>query len=155
MYLISKRQAIPVKAGDKWDYYKLFVGRKEVRIVLRVKGRRYLLYHTQELAAKYSEIGRAQFITLCDEIIAVVSDLMTRHQEYIDFDHIAKATACRHQRRWRDMGLIFPTTPEHFFGYPTDPKTEQLISRVRVDMADVIIMDDIPPADCKQEELPF
>ena len=57
MYLIAMQkgghQAIPIKSGNMWDFHKLFVGRREVRIILRVRGRRYLLHHTRDLAAKY------------------------------------------------------------------------------------------------------
>lgn len=42
MYLIALQkggyQAIPIKSEDKWDFRKLLVGRREVRIILRVRG---------------------------------------------------------------------------------------------------------------------
>ena len=64
MYLIAKQtggyQAIPIKAGDRWDFHKLFVGRREIRIILRVRGRQYLLYHTREITAKHPKLTRAQ-----------------------------------------------------------------------------------------------
>lgn len=60
MYLIAKQKggyhAIPIKTGDKWDFHKVFVGHKEVRIVLHVRGRRYLLYHTRELSTKFPQL---------------------------------------------------------------------------------------------------
>ena len=53
MYLIAKQtggyQAIPIKTGDKWDFRKLLVEREEVRIILRVRGRQYLIHHTREV----------------------------------------------------------------------------------------------------------
>ena len=56
MYLITKQtggyQAIPIKTGDRWDFHKLFVGRREIRIILRIRGHRYLLYHTREITKK-------------------------------------------------------------------------------------------------------
>lgn len=62
MYLIAKQtggyQAILIKSGNKWDFYKLFAGRREIRIILRVRGRRYLLYHTRELTKKYPSLRR-------------------------------------------------------------------------------------------------
>ena len=132
MYLIAKRQggyqAIPIKAEDRWDFYKLLVGRKEVRIILRLRGRRYQLYHTREITAKYPKLTRAQLTPLCDEIIAAVSERIGRGDTYIDFEKIAAAAECRHQRRWRDLGLISPATPELYHGHPIDGKAEQLVS---------------------------
>ena len=159
MYLIDKRQggykAIPIKAGDKWDFRKLFVGRREVRVILRVRGRQYLLYHTREITAKYPMLTRVQLTPLCDEIIAAVSERIRRGDTYSDFEKIAAAAECRHQRRWRDLGLITPATPEQYHGHPIDPKTEQLVSYVRVDLDDIVVMDHEPPVDCEQEELPY
>lgn len=41
MYLIAKQQggyqAIPIKAEDRWDFHKLFVGQREIRIILRIR----------------------------------------------------------------------------------------------------------------------
>ena len=41
MYLITKQQggyqAIPIKTEDKWDFRKLLVGRREIRIILHVR----------------------------------------------------------------------------------------------------------------------
>ena len=159
MYLIAKQQggyqAIPIKAEDRWDFYKLLVGRKEVRIILRLRGRRYLLYHTREITAKYPKLTRAQLTPLCDEIIAAVSERIGRGDTYIDFEKIAAAAECRHQRRWHDQGLITPTTPAAYHDYPIAPKTEHLVSCVRVDHDDIIIMDHELPADCEEEELPY
>ena len=61
----------------------------------------------------------------------------------------------RHQRHWRDLGLLSPTTPEKYHGHPIDAKTEQLVSYVRVDLSDIVIMDHEPPVDCNQEPLPY
>ena len=159
MYLIVKQrgtyQAIPIKTGATWDFSKLLIGRKEVRIILRLRGRQYLLYHTRDLVAKYPELRMAQLTILCDEIIANVSEQITNQQQYIEFERVCKAAECRHQRRWRDQGLITPATPEQYQGHPIDPKTEQLVSYVRVDLDDIVIMDHEPPVDCNQEPLPY
>ena len=159
MYLIAKQQggyqAIPIMAGDRWDFRKLFVGRKEVRIILRLRGRRYLLYHTREITAKYPKLTRAQLTPLCDEIIAAVSERIGRGDMYIDFEKIAVAAECRHQRRWRNQGLISPATPELYHGHPIDAKTEQLVSYVQVSLDDLVVMDCEPPVDCEQAELPY
>ena len=159
MYLIAKQQggyqAISIKAGDKWDFHKLFVGRREVRIILRVRGRRYLLYHTRDLAAKYPLLKMSQMTILCDEIIAATSERIASGQKYIEFDKIAATAECRHQRRWRDLGLISPATPAAYHGHPVDPKTDQLVSHVRIDLEDIIVIDHAPPIDCDQEELPY
>ena len=158
MYLIAMQkgghQAIPIKSGDKWDFHKLLVGRKEVRIILRVRGRRYLLYHTREVTAKYPKLTRVPLMLLCDEIIATASDHISQ-REYVDFNKISAAAECRHLRRWRDQGLITPATPELYHGHPIDAQAEQLVSRVRVDVGDIIVMDHEPPVDCEQVELPY
>ncbi len=159
MYLIAKQQrgyqAIPIKDGDKWDFHKVLPGKQEVRIVLRVRGHRYLLYSTRTLSAKYPALGRAQLTALCDEIIAITAECITNRQAYIEFDRIAGGTVCRHKRRWYDSGLITPDSLEDYLGHPVDPKTEQLVSHVRVDHRDIIVINHEPPTDCEQEELPY
>ena len=159
MYLIAKQrggyQAIPIKTGATWDFSKLLIGRKEVRIILRLRGRQYLLYHTRDLVAKYPELRMAQLTILCDEIIANVSEQITNQQQYIEFERVCKAAECRHQRRWREQGMITPATPELYHGHPIDPQTEILSTQVQVDQDNIIIMDHEPPADVGQEELPY
>lgn len=159
MYLIAKDkcryQAIPIRAGDKCKLYKVLPGHQEVRIALRVNGRRYLLYSTRMLTKTHPELGREQLIPLCDEIIAQVSGCIRTRQEYIDMERIVGAAECRHHKRWYDMGLIAPITLEHYHGHPTDSKTEQLVSYVRIDHGDIIVMDDKPPSECEQEQLPY
>ena len=159
MYLIAKQQggyqAISIKAGDKWDFHKLFVGRREVRIILRVRGRQYLIHHTRELTQKYPSLRQEHLVPLCDEIIAKTSECIANGQKYIELDRITAAAECRHQRRWRDLGLISPATPELYRGHPIDPQTEILSTHVRVDQDNIIIMDHEPPAEIEQEELPY
>ena len=159
MYLIAKQrggyQAIPIKTGATWDFSKLLIGRKEVRIILRLRGRQYLLYHTRDLVAKYPELRMAQLTILCDEIIANVSEQITNQQQYIEFERVCKAAECRHQRRWREQGMITPATPELYHGHPIDGKAEQLVSYVQVTLDDIVMMDHEPPVDCVQEELPY
>lgn len=67
----------------------------------------------------------------------------------------AAAAECRHPRHWRDLGLITPATPAAYHGHPIDPKTYLLVSHVRVDLGDIIVIDHAPPIDCDQEELPY
>ena len=159
MYLIAKQQggyqAIPIKVEDRWDFSKLLIGKQEVRIILRVRGRRYLLYHTRDLVAQYPLLRIPQLTILCDEIIAKTTECIEHRDEYIDFRKIAAAAECRYQRRWREQGLITPTTPELYHGHPIDPQTEILSTHVRVDQDNIIIMDHEPPVDCVQEELPY
>lgn len=159
MYLIAMQkggyQAILIKPGAKWDFRKLLVGRREVRIILRVRGRQYLLYHTRELTQKYPILRQEHLIPLCDEIIAATSERIAGGQKYIEFERLAAAAECRHQRRWRDQGLISPATPALYHGHPIDPKTDQLVSYVQVTMDDIVVMDHEPPVDCDQEELPY
>ena len=159
MYLIARQQggyqAIPIKAEDRWDFSKLLIGKKEVRIILRVRGRRHLLYHTRDLATKYPTLRIPQLTLLCDDIIAATSERIEGKQKYIEFERLAAAAECRHQRHWRDLGLITPATPAAYHGRPIDPKTEQLVSYVRAELGDIIVMDHEPPVDCEQEELPY
>ena len=158
-YLIAKQtggyQAILIKSGNKWDFYKLFAGRKEIRIILRVRGRQYLIHHTRELTQKYHSLRQEHLVPLCDEIIAATSERIASGQKYIEFERLAAAAECRHQRRWCDLGLISPATPALYHGHPIDPKTDQLVSYVRVDLDDIVVMDHEPPVDCVQEELPY
>ena len=159
MYLIARQQggyqAIPIKAEDRWDFSKLLIGKREVRIILRVRGRRYLLYHTRDLVTKYPTLRIPQLTLLCDDIIAATSERIEGKQKYIEFERLAAAAECRHQRRWRDQGLISPATPELYYGHPIDAKTDQLVSHVRVDLDDIIVMAHEPPAGIEQEELPY
>ena len=148
-------QAIPIRVGDKWDFSKLLIGKREVRIILRVRRRRYLLYHTRDLVTKYPTLRIPQLTLLCDEIIAATSERIEGKQKYIEFVRIVGTAECRHQRHWRDLGLISPATPELYHGHPIDAKTEQLVSYVQVTLDDIVIMDHEPPVDCEQEELPY
>ena len=159
MYLTARQkggyQAIHVKAEDRWDFSKLLIGKREVRIILRVRGRRHLLYHTRDLVTKYPTLRIPQLTLLCDDIIAATSEQITNQQQYIEFEKVCKAAECRHQRRWRDQGLISPATPELYYGHPIDAKTDQLVSYVQVTLDDIVVMDCEPPVDCEQEELPY
>lgn len=148
-------QAISIKAGVQWDFLKVLPGRTEVRIVLRVRGRRYLLYTTRELSKKYPSLRRTQLMLMCDEIIAMVSERITRGQEYINFDHIAGAMELRHRIRWCELGLIQMNTMEEYHAHPIDPKTEVLVSRVHVEQPQIIEMGTESPCDeAEQEDLP-
>lgn len=135
MYLIAKQtggyQAIPIKARDKWDFHKLTIGMQEIRIIFRLHGRRYLLYHTRELPPKYPGLRREHLVPLCDEIIAKTSECIERGDEYSDFEINVAAAECRHQQRWHDQGLIAPTIPAAYHGHHIAPKTEYLVSCVR------------------------
>ena len=159
MYLIAKQQggyqAIPIKAEDRWDFRKLLVGQWEVRIILRVRGRQYLLYHTRELTQKYPSLRREHLVPLCDEIIAKTSECIAGGQKYIEFERLAAAAEYRHQRHWRDQGLISPATPALYHGHPIDAKAEQLVSYVQVTLDDIVLIDHEPPVDCNQEPLPY
>ena len=149
-------QGISIKAGVSWEFLKVLPGRSEVRIVLRVRGRRFLLYTTRELSKKYPSLRRTHLILLCDEIITMVSERITRGQEYINFDHIAGAVELRYRRYWCELGLIQMNTMEEYHAHPIDPKTEVLVSHVRVDHPQIITMDSESPTDeAVQEELPY
>ena len=158
MFLIVKQkggyQAIRIRPEDKWHFRKVLPGRTEVRIVLRVRGRQYLLYHTRDLSHKYPVLKRPHLMLLCDEIITMLSEQILSGQEFINFERIATAAELRHRRRWIAGGLITMDSLADYHGHPIDPKTEVLITRVRVDISDVIHMDHEPPVDdVEQEEL--
>lgn len=160
MLLIVKQkgghQGISIKAGVRWEFLKVLPGRTEVRIVLRVRGRRYLLYTTRELSKKYPSLRRTQLMLLCNEIIAMVSERITSGQEYINFDHIATNVELRHRRHWCELGLIQMNTMEEYHAHPIDPKTEVLVSRVHVEQPQIIVMDNESPSDEDgQEDLPY
>ena len=159
MYLIAKQtggyRAIHIRTGNRWDFHKVLPGKLEVRIALRVRGRRYLLYSTNALTGKYPKLKREHLIPLCDEIIAKTSECIGRSDAYIDFEKIAAAAECRHQRHWRDLGLISPATPAVYHGHPIDAKAEQLVSYVQITLDDIVLMDHEPPVECEQAELPY
>lgn len=161
MFLIVKQksghQAILIRPEDRWDFHKVLPGRTEVRIVIRVRGRRYLLYTTCALSKQYPELKRTQLILLCDDIITTLSEQLTRGVEYIHFERVAAPAELRHRRRWITHGLITMDTLAEYHGHPIDSKTEVVITRVRVDIPDVIHMDHEPPIDdnIEQEELPY
>ena len=123
--------------------------------MLRIRGRRHLLYSTRALSNQYPTLKRAQLILLCDEIITTLSEQITSGQEYIHFERVASAVELRHRKHWCEQRLIPMVSLEEYFGHPVDPKTEILATRVRVDIPDVIHMDHEPPIDdVEQEQLP-
>lgn len=161
MFLIVKQkgghQAITIRPEDRWDFHKVLPGRTEVRIVIRIRGRRYLLYHTRDLSHKYPMLKRPQLILLCNEIIEILSEQITNEQEYINFERVAGMVEFRHRRCWIANGLIPMDSLAEFHGHSIDPKAEILVTRVQVDLSDIILMDHEPPIDVEveQEELPY
>jgi hypothetical protein len=161
MFLIVRQkgghQAIPIRPEDSWDFHKVLPGRTEVRIVIRIRGRRYLLYHTRDLSHKYPMLKRPQLILLCNEIIEILSEQITNEQEYIQFERVATAVELRHRRSWIAKGLIPLSSMAEYHGHPIDAKAEILATRVQVDLSDIILMDHEPPIDAEveQENLPY
>ena len=161
MFLITKDkggyQAIRIRPEDTWDFRKVLPGRTEVRIVLRVRGRQYLLYHTRDLSHKYPMLKRPQLILLYNEIIEILSEQITNEQEYINFERVASMVEFRHRRRWIANGLIPMDSLAEFHGHAIDPKAEILVTRVQVDLSDIILMDHEPPIDVEveKEDLPY
>ena len=88
-------------------------------------------------------------------MFAATSARIASGQKYIEFDKIAATAECRHQRHWRDQGLISPATPALYHSHPIDAKAEQLVSYVQVTLDDIVMMDHEPPVDCEHEELPY
>ena len=160
MFLIVKQksihQAIPIRPEDRWDFHKVLPGRAEVRIVIRIRGRRYLLYHTRDLSHKYPMLKRPQLILLCNEIIEILSEQITNEQEYIQFERVAPAVELRHRRSWIAKGLIPLSSMAEYHGHPIDSKAEILATCVQLDLSDIILMDHEPPVDdVEQEGLPY
>ena len=160
MFLITKEkggyQAIHIRPEDKWDVLKVLPGRTQVRIVLRVRGRRHLLYTTRELSSKHPTLKRSQLLLLCDDIIATLSEQIAGGQVYIHFERVSAAAELRHRRRWIAGGLIPMDALSEYLGHRIDPKAEALITHVRVDISDMIHMDHEPPVDdVEQEDLPY
>lgn len=159
MYVIAEMQggyrAIPIRRTDNWSAYKLRVGRTERRIILQVHGRRYVVYSTNSIRAQYPGIGTEQLDTLSDEIMAELQCRILRVEDYVDVTRIAEIAERKNVKSWMETGVLPVTSLEAYFGHPLDPAAEKMVTNVRVDMSDIIIMDHEPPVDCEQEELPY
>lgn len=155
MFLIAKSQdgfrAIPVDSRGRWELRKLFAGRREIRVILRVRGRQYVLYSTRALASEHPALGRDHLEALCDDLITMVSDLIRSGNRYIEFPAVAARVEATHRRKWGNAGLIVPQQLIH----PADPRTEHLVTRVRVEHSDVIVIPSDPETDTEQEDLPY
>ena len=158
MYVIAKQKgqyiSIPIPEGASWEFYKVRVGRKELRIVLRVKGRRYMIYTTRSLAEKYQYVQGKHLESLCDEIIAVTSEHIARGRQFIDFLGIAGAAECRHHYRWSKQGLTREIPVKENFGQNAAPKMKQ-VSYVCVELDDRVLFAQETPMDVDQEDLPY
>ena len=159
MYVITEMQggyrAVPIRSTDNWNVYKLRVGRTERRIILQVHGRRYVVYSTNSIRAQYPGIGTEQLDTLSDEIMAELQCRILRAEDYVDLPKIAEIAELKNVKSWMETGVLSVTSLEAYYGHPPDPAAEQLVTHVRVDLSDLIIMDHEPPVDCEQEELPY
>ena len=159
MYVIAEMQggyrAIPIHKTDNWSVYKLRVGRTERRIVLQVRGRKYVVYSTKSIRAKFPDIRTEQLDTLSDEIMAELQCRILRAEDYVDLPKIAEIAERKNVKSWMKTGVLPVTSLEAYYGHPLDPAAKQLVTHVRVDISDIIIMDHEPPVDCEQEELPY
>ena len=159
MYVIAEMQggyrAIPIRRTDNWSVYKLRVGRTERRIVLQVRGRKYVVYSTKSIRAKFPDIRTEQLDTLSDEIMAELQCRILRADDYVDIPKIAEIVELKNAKHWMETGVRPFTSLEAYYGHPLDPAAEKMVTNVRVDMSDIIIMDHEPPVDCEQEELPY
>lgn len=155
MFLIAESQdgfrAIPVDPRSRWELRKLFVGRREIRVILRVRGRQYVLYSTRGLASEHPALHRDHLDALCDDLIAMVSDLIRGGNRYVEFPAVAARVEETHRRKWGNAGLIIPQQLIH----PTDPMAECLVTHVRVEHTDVIEIPTVPETDTEQGELPY
>ena len=159
MYVIAKMQggyrAIPIRSTDNWSVYKLRVGCTERRIVLQVRGRKYVVYSTKSIRAKFPDIRTEQLDTLSDEIMAELQCCILRAEDYVDVPKIAEIVELKNAKHWMETGVLPVTSLGAYYGHPLDPAAKQLVTHVRVDISDIIIMDHEPPVDCEQEELPY
>jgi hypothetical protein len=159
MFVIAKMQggyrAIPIRSADNWGMYKLRVGRTERRIILQVRGRKYVAYTTNSIRAKYPNVRTEQLDALCDEIMGELQCRILRAEDYVDVPKIAEIVELKNAKHWMEKGLLHIKSLEDYYGHPIDPAAEQLVTHVRVDISDIIIMDHEPPVDCEQEELPY
>ena len=159
MYIIAEHkggyQAIRVCKTERWHLYKLCVGRTERRIILQVRGRKYVVYSTYTIRAQYPGIGTAQLDDLCDEIMEELHHQMLRRVDYVDLPKISGIAEMHSVRRWMATGQLLITSLEAYYGHPIDPTARQLDAYVCVDVPTIILMDHEPPADTEQEELPY
>ena len=159
MYVIAKMkggfQAIPIHRNDNWCIHKLKVGRTERRIILQVRGRKYVAYTTNSIRAKYPNVRTEQLDALCDEIMGELQCRILRAEDYVDVPKIAEIVELKNAKHWMETGVLPVTSLEDYYGHPLDPAAKQLVTHVRVDISDIIIMDHEPPVDCEQEELPY
>ena len=159
MYVITEMQggyrAILIRRTDNWSAYKLRVGRTERRIILQVRGRKYVAYTTNSIRAKYPNVRREQLDTLCDEIMGELQCRILRAEDYVDVPKIAEIVELKNAKHWMETGVRPFTSLEAYYGHPLDPAAEKMVTHVRVDVSDIIIMDHEPPVDCEQAELPY
>lgn len=159
MYVIAEMQggyrAIPIHKTDNWSVYKLRVGRTERRIVLQVRGRKYVVYTTKPIRAKHPDILTEQQEVLSNEIMEEIQCKILRTEDYVDVPKIAEIAERKNVKRWMETGVLPVTSLEAYYGHPLDPAAEKMVTNVRVDVSDIIIMDHEPPIDCIQEELPY
>ena len=159
MYVIAKMmggfRAIQIRRTDNWGVYKLRVGRTERRIILQVRGSRYVVYSTNSIRAQYPRIGTEQLDTLSDEIMAELQCRILRAEDYVDVPKIAEIVELKNAKHWMETGVLPVASLEAYYGHLIDPVAQQLVTQVCVDISDIIIMDHEPPVDCEQEELPY
>lgn len=159
MFVIAKMQggyrAIPIRRTDNWSVYKLRVGRTERRIILQVRGRKYVVYTTRLIRSQYPNIRTEQLDALSDEIMAELQCRILRAEDYVDLPKIAEIAELKNVKSWMETGVLPVASLEAYYGHPPDPGAEKLVTHVCIDMSDIIIMDHEPPVDCEQEELPY
>lgn len=108
---------------------------------IRVKDLRYLLYSTRALTGKYFSLGRKRRMSLCVEIIAMLSGYIQHRQCDIDFRWGAGSMGYRYHKSWCSMERIPPIPQEEYFGHPVDFKTERLVSYACASHENVILID--------------
>lgn len=156
MYVIAKNKgqyiAIPIPEGASWQFCKVRAGQREIRIVLRVRGRRYMIYTTRSVTAKYQQIQGEHLMSMCNEIIADAKKEILDRQAYIDFIRITSEAELRHLRLWREQGLI---SVEDASEQCIPPKMRKRVSCVRVELDSHVLFAQETPTDVEQEDLPY
>lgn len=159
MYIIAKQKgcfrAIPIQCTDKCRMYKMRSGKTEYRIILKVCGRKYVIYSTCGIRTQYPDVGIEQLETLCNEIMRELQIQMRNREDFVDVPRISEIAEKKNVKRWMEAGLLPITSLDAYCGHPIDPATQQLVAHLRVEFPDVILMDCEPPADVAQEELPY
>lgn len=114
-----------------------------------------MVYSTNAVRTQYSALKTEMLEELSIAIMDELCDHIRSQMEYVDLPKIIKIAELKMIRQWMQRGLLPITSLEAYSGHPLDPATQQLVTHVRVEFPDIILMDHEPPTDVEQEELPY